>query len=46
MLMLTLEQIQQEIQDLPEEAQSVRIDLTEILKKRYLLSASNEQSVC
>ncbi|HEY9690667.1 MAG TPA: hypothetical protein V6D15_00510 [Oculatellaceae cyanobacterium] len=33
--MLTLEQLQQDIQDLPEEAQNLLIDFIEILKKRY-----------
>lgn len=42
--MLTLEQIQQEIQDLPEEAQSLLIDFIEILKKRYPKPTSNNQS--
>lgn len=33
--MLNLEQIQQDIQDLPDEAQLLVADFIEILKKRY-----------
>jgi hypothetical protein len=44
MLMLTLEQIQQDIQDLPEEAQSLLIDFIEILKKRYPKPTPKNQS--
>ncbi|MEB3215744.1 MAG: DUF2281 domain-containing protein [Nostocales cyanobacterium 94392] len=42
--MLKLEKIQQEIQDLPEEAQSLLIDFIEILKKRYPKPISDNQS--
>ena len=33
--MLALEQIQQDIKDLPEEAQNLLMDFIQILKKRY-----------
>jgi hypothetical protein len=39
----TLDKIQQEIQDLPEEAQSLLIDFIEILKKRYPKPVSDNQ---
>ena len=42
--MLTIEQIQQDIQDLPEEAQSLLIDFIEILKKRYPKPTPKNQS--
>jgi len=42
--MLTIEQIQQDIQDLPEEAQSLQIDFIEILKKRYPKPTPKNQS--
>jgi mRNA-degrading endonuclease RelE of RelBE toxin-antitoxin system len=40
--MLTLEQIQKDIQELPEEAQNLLIDFVEILKKRYSKPAQAE----
>jgi mRNA-degrading endonuclease RelE of RelBE toxin-antitoxin system len=40
--MLTLEQIQKDIQELPEEAQNLLIDFVEILKKRYSKPAQTE----
>ena len=43
--MLTLEQLQQDIQDLPEEAQKLLIDFIEILKKRYPKSTPKNQSI-
>jgi hypothetical protein len=42
--MITLQQIQQDIQDLPEEAQILLIDFLEILKKRYPKPAHKNQS--
>lgn len=42
--MLSIEQIQQDIQDLPEEAQSLLIDFIETLKKRYPKSTPKNQS--
>lgn len=41
--MLSLEQIQKEIQELPEEAQTLLADFIEILKKRYPKSAQPEE---
>lgn len=40
--MLILEQIQKDIQDLPEEAQNLLMDFVEILKKRYPKPAQPE----
>lgn len=40
--MLNLEQIQKDIQELPEEAQNLLTDFIEILKKRYSKSAQLE----
>ncbi|PNW30057.1 UNVERIFIED_CONTAM: DUF2281 domain-containing protein [Euhalothece sp. KZN 001] len=40
--MLSLEQIQQDIQELPEEAQALLADFIEILKKRYSNSTQPE----
>jgi uncharacterized protein YfbU (UPF0304 family) len=43
--MINLEQIERDINELPEEAQTLLIDFIELLKKRYSLSATqdNEQ---
>jgi hypothetical protein len=41
-LMINLEQIQQDINQLPEEAQNLLIDFIELLKKRYSLAKKPE----
>ncbi len=40
--MINLEQIQQDVSELPEEAQTLLIDFIELLKKRYSLSQKQE----
>ncbi len=40
--MINLEQIQQDINQLPEEAQNLLIDFIELLKKRYSLAKKPE----
>jgi SET domain-containing protein len=40
--MLNIKQIQQDINELPEEAQTLLIDFIELLKKRYSLAAKPE----
>ena len=41
--MSSLEQIQRDIQDLPEEAQSLLIDFIDVLKRRYAKPESESQ---
>lgn len=43
--MLSLEQLQQDIQLLPEEAQTLLADLVEVLKKRYVKSLPESSSL-
>jgi SET domain-containing protein len=40
--MINLEQIQQDIKELPEEAQTLLIDFIELLKKRYAIGTKQE----
>ena len=43
--MSSLDQIQQDIQGLPDEAKALLLDFIEILKKRYLQSQSEAETV-
>ncbi|EAZ91684.1 DUF2281 domain-containing protein [Crocosphaera chwakensis] len=43
--MINLEQIQHDISELPEEAQTLVIDFIELLKKRYSIAKTQETKV-